>query len=120
MPSLQKMTQHTGKPMPHTGNMIRKIMEEQHFTTADLARIIDCCRTTMVRCLLQPTTHAALLWKIGQELNHDFFADLSAAFPQSPAAAPVPTAKELALQQQVDDLQKEVEMYEKVLRLIKG
>jgi hypothetical protein len=54
--------------------------------------------------------HAALLWKIGQILGFDFFAALSAEFPKNVAAE-----LEISLQQQLIDLKKENDLYQKIL-----
>ncbi len=116
MPNLSKMTDTTGKPMPHLGKLVTQVMQQQHISQAKLARGLGVSGTTLARSLQQHTIHAALLWKMGQLLGHNFFADLSAEFPL-PAA---PAASELALQQQIAELKQEVEVYKRVVELMKS
>lgn len=118
MPSLQKMSQTHGKSMPHTGQLIRAEMQRQHVKAADLARQLGVPSSAIPRYLQQSTIHAALLWKIGQVLHHNFFAAIAAEFPQPGTASP----NEQLLQQQITDLQaqladaqKENQVYQKVL-----
>lgn len=116
MPNLSKMTHTAGKPMPHLGRLVTLVMQQQHISQAALARGLGVSGTTLARSLQQHTIHAALLWKMGQLLGHNFFATLAAEFPL-PAA---PTTAELALQQQIAALEQEVEVYKRVVELVKS
>jgi transcriptional regulator with XRE-family HTH domain len=115
MPSLAKMTEPAGKPLPHVGDLVQAVMQRQHVTTAELARRLRCSHTTLMRSLRQQTIHAALLWKIGLLLKHNFMADLALAFPVEPP----PAARELALQQELDALRRELEVVQRVLEMLK-
>ena len=59
----------------------------------------------LVRILL---VGKCLLWKIGQILEHNFFIDLAEAFP------PIESTQEDVLKKQVDELQRENELYKKM------
>jgi hypothetical protein len=115
MPSLNKMNQVNGKKaMPHAGNLLKKVLNEKRISNAALARAINIHPVGLGRYLKQPTLHAALLWKIGLVLNYNFFELLSNEFPVKEAGI---SGKEAQLQQEINDLKKEVELYKKVLKL---
>lgn len=122
MPSLQKMQQVVGKPMPHAGQMVRRVMDKQLVNQAELSRRMQVSQTTLTRMLRQPTLHAALLWKLGLVLQYNFFEPLAMDFPiaPQPTAAAVEQTQELqqqitALQQQLAETQLENRVYQKVL-----
>lgn len=118
MPSFSKMLQTDGKPMPHLGSIVEQELAKRHITPTEMARRMNLTDTSLMRSLLQPTLQAAVLWKMGQLLNHNFFVRLAKEH-----TAPVPPTereKELeqqlaAAQQQLTDLQKENQVYQKVL-----
>jgi hypothetical protein len=122
MPSLQKMQQVVGKPMPHAGQMVRRVMDKQLVNQAELSRRMQVSQTTLTRMLRQPTLHAALLWKLGLVLQHNFFEPLALDFPiaPQPTAAALEQTQQLqqqiaALQQQLAEAQLENRVYQKVL-----
>lgn len=122
MPSLQKMQQVIGKPMPHAGQMVRRVMDKQLVNQAELSRRMQVSQTTLTRMLRQPTLHAALLWKLGLVLQHNFFEALALDFPiaPQPTAAALEQTQQLqqqitALQQQLAEAQLENRVYQKVL-----
>jgi transcriptional regulator with XRE-family HTH domain len=111
MPDLSKMYKTNGMIMPHVGKMVETAMENKHITKAELARRLDVHPIGINRYLRQATLHAALLWKIGQVLNHNFFEELSLQFPLVKEVS-----VEETLKKQVEDLQKkENELYKKLL-----
>lgn len=108
MPRFNKM--QTNSPMPHMGSLLKQVMKLRMITVTELARKMDLATSGINQYCKLPSLHAALLWKLGEILEYDFFAVLSAAFPlQSP------TEKEKELQQQITDLKKENELYQKIL-----
>jgi hypothetical protein len=122
MPSLQKMQQVVGKPMPHAGQMVRRVMDKQLVNQAELSRRMQVSQTTLTRMLRQPTLHAALLWKLGLVLQYNFFEPLALDFPiaPQPTAAALEQTQQLqqqitALQQQLAEAQLENRVYQKVL-----
>ena len=110
MPQLRKMYDHTGKPMPHLGNMLAQLIKQKRISKAELARKLNINGTGINQYIKQSTLHAALLWKIGQILEYDFFAALSKEFPISST-----TELEQTLQHQINDLKKENELYKTIL-----
>jgi transcriptional regulator with XRE-family HTH domain len=111
MPSFSKMLQTDGKPLPHVGKMVQQLLTDRHITPTEMARRMGISDTSFMRSLQQPTLQAAVLWKLGQLLNHNFFVPLAQEHP-----VPVPpTDKQKELEQQVADLQKENQLYQKVL-----
>jgi plasmid maintenance system antidote protein VapI len=110
MPQLRKMYAFTGKPMPHLGKMLEQKLTEKRISKAELARQLNVNGGSINQYIGQSTLHAALLWKIGQILEFDFFAALSAEFPKNVAAE-----LEISLQQQLTDLKKENDLYQKIL-----
>jgi len=124
MPSLNKMSHTNGQPMPHTGKLIGEVLKERHVANAELARLLDVPPTAVSRYYEQHTIHAALLWKMGLVLEHNFFADLAAVFPVPSSAGSVreqALEKELAdLRLQLAEAQKENETLMKVLGVLRS
>ena len=110
MPQLRKMYTNNGKPMPHVGNMLAQLIKQKHISKAELARKLNIHAGGINQYIKQSTLHAALLWKIGEILQYNFFDVLSKEFPVSTTSA-----LEHDLQQQVTDLKKENELYQKIL-----
>ena len=63
--------------MLHVGQLIKRELEQQERTPAWLARKICCDRTNVHKIFLRPSLDTALLARIGQALNHNFFEDLA-------------------------------------------
>lgn len=114
MPKLSKMTQANGASMPHNGQMVKQLLEARKVTKSELARKLGVSPGGVNGYLGQPTLHAALLWKIGLILEHDFFADLSAPFPHRASSA-----IELSQQQQIAQLTMELEAVKNILTYIR-
>jgi uncharacterized protein YlxW (UPF0749 family) len=118
MPSFSKMLQTDGKPLPHVGKMVQQMLTNRHITPTEMARRMGISDTSFMRSLQQPTLQVAVLWKAGSLLGHNFFVRLAQEHPAP--ALPTDREKELeqqlaAAQQQVTDLQKENQVYQKVL-----
>ena len=107
MPHLHKM-QVTG--MPHLGNLLAQVMKQRMITVTELARKMNLATSGINQYTKQPTLHAALLWKLGEVLNYNFFAVLAREFPLDNVSD-----RELELQQQLTDVKKENELYQKIL-----
>jgi hypothetical protein len=110
MPRFNKMQSNTGNLMPHNGNMLAQVMKLRMITVTELARKMDLATSGINQYCKQPSLHAGLLWKLGEILEYDFFAAISKAFPVRGLSE-----KEQELQQQVADLKKENEIYQKIL-----
>jgi transcriptional regulator with XRE-family HTH domain len=114
MPKLSKMTQAKGASMPHNGQLVQQILESRKITKSELARQLGVSPGGVHSYLNQPTLHAALLWKIGQVVDYNFFADLSSVF-----TVKAPTPLELAQQQQIAQLTMELEAVKKILTYVR-
>jgi plasmid maintenance system antidote protein VapI len=110
MPRFNKMQSNTDSPMPHIGTMLVQVMKLRMITKTELARKMDIASSGINQYCKQATLHAALLWKLGQVLDFDFFAWLSKEFPLQTTSQ-----QEQELQQQIIDLKKENELYKNLL-----
>jgi len=113
MGTLTKMSHvNSEQKMPHAGKLLQKVLQDKGISKAELARRLDIHAIGVTHYVKQHTLHAALLWKIGLVINHNFLADLSAAFPIETLSN-----KEVQLQQQVVDLEKKLAVYQEILKI---
>lgn len=63
--------------MLHLGHLIQLELARQEHTPAWLARKICCDRTNVHKIFQRESLDTALLARIGQALNHNFFEDLA-------------------------------------------
>lgn len=63
--------------MLHLGHLIQLELARQERTPAGLARKICCDRTNVHKIFQRESLDTALLARIGQALNHNFFEDLA-------------------------------------------
>jgi plasmid maintenance system antidote protein VapI len=119
MPSLTKMQSSMGKSAPHIGQMVARVIADRKISKSQLARWLQIHPSGIDRYLKQSTLHVALLWKLGEVLQYNFFAALMQEFPIAYVSEKEVQEKQ-QLQQQIIDLQKENELYQKVLRLTNG
>ncbi len=63
--------------MLHLGHLIQLELARQERTPAWLARKICCDRTNVHKIFQRESLDTALLARIGQALNHNFFEDLA-------------------------------------------
>jgi hypothetical protein len=110
MPQLRKMYTTSGKPLPHVGAKLKQLLKEKRLSNAWLCRQLNVNGTAANQYIRQQSMHAALMWKLGQVLDFNFFAWLSAEFPMENS-----TPLEQDLQQQIVDLKKENELYKNLL-----
>jgi len=110
MPQLRKMYTTAGKPLPHVGAKLKQLLKEKRLTNTWLCKQLNVNGTAANQYIRQQSMHAALMWKLGQVLDFDFFAWLSGEFPLQKISQ-----QELDLQQQITDLKKENELYQKIL-----
>lgn len=110
MPKFHKMHSTTGNTMPHIGNLLAQVVKQQMITHKELAQKLGIHPSGINLYIKQPSMHAALLWKIGEVLEYNFFAVLAREFPVDNVSN-----KEHDLQQQLADVKKENELYQKIL-----
>ncbi len=106
MPDLSKMNQISDIPMPHIGELVQQVMKQQHYSGAALACQLQVSTTTIMHALRRPSLHAAVLWKIGQALNYNFFALLATEF----SVAAAPSSREQSVLLELEALQQETEV----------
>lgn len=110
MPQLRKMYITSGKPLPHVGARLGQLLKEKRLSNTWLCKQLNVNGTAANQYIRQQSMHAALMWKLGQVLDFDFFAWLSDEFPLHKTSR-----QEQELQQQIIDLKKENELYQKIL-----
>ena len=64
----------------HIGQHIKEVMRQQGITATQLAEDICCTRTHIHKIFRKDNIDIALLHRISDALNHDFFRDLSEEF----------------------------------------
>lgn len=106
-------------PAPHMGQMIESALPFHGLTRSQLARRLGNTSQAVSAIIGQPTLQAAKLWEVCLAMEHDFFADLSDRLPDHIKPSPENAAQRhiASLEQQIRDLQKEVEIYQRALRL---
>ena len=109
MSQLHKM-QVTDKPLPHLGKLLIQVMKQKMITKTELSNKMGVSPSNINQYTKQSTMHAAQLWKLGEVLEYNFFAVLSAAFPLQTS-----TPQEEELLQHVNDLKKENELYKNLI-----
>lgn len=97
--------------MPHNGHLLAKVMAEKRFTHAQLARALNTPQMTIKRFTEKQSIKSNDLWNLGVAMDVNFFILLAQYHPVQNG-----TEKEIALQQQVYDLQKEVAIYKDLLK----
>lgn len=104
------MSTTTNKPMPHIGTLLQNVMNEKRYNQVQLASGINVAPMTIWRMLKQQSIQADFLWRMGETLNVNFFQILANQHPVQ-----TPTAKEIELQKQVNDLQIRIDIYKELL-----
>lgn len=61
----------------HIGQHIKDVMRQQGVTATQLAKDICCTRPHIHKIFHKDNIDVALLWRISEALNYDFFHDLS-------------------------------------------
>ena len=64
----------------HIGQHIKEVMRQQGTTATQLAEDVCCTRTHIHKIFRKDNIDIALLRRISDALNHDFFHDLSDDF----------------------------------------
>ncbi len=59
------------------GEVIRRRLEERHFTVVALARALNCSRSYVYKILARPSIDVMMLYKICRVLHYDFFAEFT-------------------------------------------
>ena len=99
------------KNMPHNGLLLKRLMDERRYTQAQLAYELGTQNVTIFRLLEKESISSQYLWELSKAMDINLFTVLAQLHPIN-----TPTAKEIALEKQVLDLQKEVDIYKELLR----
>jgi len=110
MPRFNKMLADVSKPIPHNGQLLALVMKQRMMTVPKLARKMNIASNGTRQYCKLPSLHAAPLWKLGEALDYNFFAVQAREFPVDNVSN-----KEHELQQQLTDVKKENELYQKIL-----
>lgn len=94
-------------PHPHLGNLIRAYMIKNRISKAEAGRNLGVTTTEVVKYLKRPSLQFHVLWNFCIALQHDFLADLQEKLPEH-----FPRSTD----SKVEDLQKEIEIFERLLR----
>jgi len=97
--------------MPHNGELLMQQMKEKHYSQSDLARALNTQLVTIYRMVKRQSIGTDYLWKLGELMNVNFFSILAQSHPANTL-----TPKEIELEKQVSDLQKEVAIYKELLK----
>ena len=92
---------------PHLGNIINEYMVQNRITRAEAARKLGVTPTEVTQYLKRPSLQFHVLWNFCLALKHDFLADLQTQFPEDFPRFEDP---------KIIELQKEIEIYERLLR----
>ena len=60
----------------HIGHLVKAVFDESGLTVAEFAKRIHCERTNVYKIFNRQTIDVALLVKISQALQHNFFVDV--------------------------------------------
>jgi len=97
--------------MQHNGELLKQLMKEKNYTQSELARALNTQVVTVYRLLTKQSFTSDYLWKLGEILNVNLFSILGQTHPVK-----TPTPKEIELENQVMDMQKEIAIYKELLR----
>lgn len=117
------LQQPEANPYPHMGHLLGKRIREKKIVRAALARKIGVADTGVTRYLAQPSLQMAIIWKVGLAMGHNFFAELSDAFPvQVPdeALAATQQAADALIKAQLAEKDQRIADLEKELAIYKG
>jgi transcriptional regulator with XRE-family HTH domain len=99
------------KNMPHNGQLLKRLMDERRYTQSQLAYELGTQNVTVFRLIEKESISSHYLWQLSNAMNINLFTVLAQLHPVN-----TPTAKEIELEKQVLDLQKEVAIYKELLR----
>jgi hypothetical protein len=97
--------------MPHNGELLKQLMAEKHYSPSNLARALNTQIVTIYRLIDKPSIGCDYLWKLSTILNVNMFSYFAKIHPVK-----TPTPREIELEKQVYDMQKEIAIYKELLR----
>ena len=97
--------------MPHNGSLLYELMKQKRYNKAEFAAALNTNQMAVKRFIEKDSLYTKDLWKASLVLGVNMFSLLANKLPLE-----IPSDKELALQKQVEDLQKEVAIYKGLLQ----
>lgn len=103
------------------GSWVKKVMQSQKISQAELARRLRVSPNTLINYFKQPSLQFGILWNIGIALHYDFFTELANHYPSTiPLNENSKIVAELKEKTAlISDLQKEIEIYKSALGIKK-
>jgi hypothetical protein len=118
MPDRSKKYQKSSSvPMPHAGKLLRGYMTSNHIKGVDICESLGVADNAVSDYCRRESLQLGILWKISVALEHNFFTAFADALPFGPdSAKTVALQQEIALKdRQIEDLQKELGIYKKLI-----
>ncbi|MGK4566184.1 hypothetical protein [Flavobacterium sp. 3HN19-14] len=97
-------------PYPHIGQIIGDYMKAHNILNATVARRIGIATNGIGYYLQQESLQLGIIWKVGVAVGHNFLAEIAEQHPYW-----LPSAKELKLESEIEDLKKELEIYKRIV-----
>lgn len=113
MKRIRKHLEEMEYPHPHIGNLIAKVLRDKHISQAEAARRMNVSSSTISGYLSQPSIQFGILWKLCIVLKHDFLSELKGYYPPY-----MPVEKENEHLEKIQELEKEIEVYQSALKLV--
>jgi transcriptional regulator with XRE-family HTH domain len=79
----KKYILNNGSGMPHIGALLQAYFKQKRTYQSALARAIKREPQTLYKYKRNHSLQAAILWELSHALEHNFFADLAAALPDT-------------------------------------
>lgn len=67
--------------IPHIGTMLKSHLDNRRARKSVLARKMEVSDTSILNYQKRESLQLSILWKLSQELKHNFFADIAALLP---------------------------------------
>lgn len=106
-------------PHPHIGRMVRRAMNAKNISQSDLARRMGVSANTVSSYLKNASLQFGIVWDIAVAIQYDFLSELVNYYPEAvslnEASKVMITLREK--EALVADLQKEIAIYKKALKI---
>lgn len=97
--------------MPHNGQLLQQLMTEKRFTRSQLADAFNKQPVAIFRLIENHNIKSQDWWRLSSVMKVNMFQELAKYH-----LVQVPTEKEIALQQQIDELQIELRVCKELLK----
>lgn len=112
-----KKTTTTISSLPHMGTFIKKKINEQKISYAEVSRRLNVHQSCITSYFEQQTLQTRIIWKISQAIGYNLFTDLIQLMPEELQNSNKTSFQQTILdkQQEIDDLKKELAIYKEIL-----